>query len=75
VGEEAGVERSVKPSGTALVVLAVLAVVGALYLFKAILIPVVLALVLACVLAPLTTLIRRLLPLGQTFAAVSILLG
>jgi predicted PurR-regulated permease PerM len=60
----------VKPSSTAVVVLAVLAVIGALYLFKAILIPIALALVLACMLAPLTTLVRRVLPVGQTGAAV-----
>jgi predicted PurR-regulated permease PerM len=64
------VERSAKPSSTALGVLAVLAVVGALYLLKAILIPVALALLLACMFSPVVTLLRRVLPVGQTGAAV-----
>ena len=67
-------ERSAKSSGTALVVLAVLAVVAALYLLKAILVPIALALVLACMLAPLLTLLRRVLPVGQTSAAVVLFL-
>jgi predicted PurR-regulated permease PerM len=73
-GEEAGVDRSSKWSSTALVVLAVLAVIAALYLLKSILIPVALALLLACLLSPLTMLLRRLLPLGPTGAAVLLFL-
>jgi len=68
------VEPSAKSSSTALVVLAVLAVVAALYLLKAILVPIALALVLACMLAPLLTLLRRVLPVGQTGAAVVLFL-
>ena len=67
-------DRSPQSSSTALVVLAVLAVVAALYLLKSILVPIALALVLACVLSPLTTLLRRVLPLGQTGAAVVLFL-
>jgi predicted PurR-regulated permease PerM len=51
-----------------------LAVVAALYLLKAILIPVALALVLACMLSPLTAFLRRILPLGPTGAAVVLFL-
>ncbi len=67
-------ERSPKSSSTALVVLAVLAVIAALSLLKAILIPIALALVLAVILAPLLTLLRRVLPVGQTGAAVVLFL-
>ena len=59
-----------KHAGTAQIVLAVLAVIAALYLLKAILIPIALALLLACMLAPITTSLRRLLPIGPTGAAV-----
>ncbi len=55
---------------TALVILAVLAAVAGLYFLKVILVPVVLALLLACVLSPFTALLRRFLPLGATGAAV-----
>ncbi len=46
-----------------LVILAVLGTITALYFMKAILIPVTLAVVLACLLSPATTFLRRLLPL------------
>lgn len=72
--EEAGVDRTAKSSSTALIVLAVLAMVAALYLLKPILVPISLALLLACLLAPLTTLLRRILPLGPTGAAVVLFL-
>jgi AI-2 transport protein TqsA len=72
--EEAGVDRSAKSSGTALIVLAVLAVIAALYFLKPILVPISLALLLACLLSPLTTLLRRVLPLGPTGAAVVLFL-
>jgi predicted PurR-regulated permease PerM len=57
-------------SGTALVVLAVLAVMTALRMMQVILVPLALALLLACVLAPVVTLIRRILPLSAMGAAV-----
>lgn len=53
-----------------LVVLAVLGVIAALYLLKPILIPIAMALMLACLLEPLTKLVRRALPVGPTGAAV-----
>lgn len=53
-----------------LVVLAVLGVIAAIYLLKPILVPIALAFLLTSLLAPLTTLLRRLLPIGQTGASV-----
>ena len=47
---------------------------AAISLLKAILVPVVLALLLACLLSPLTRLLRRSLPLGATGAAVVLFL-
>ncbi len=67
-------DRGPKSSETALIVLAVLAVIAALYLLKAILVPIALAMLLACLLFPVTTLLRRLLPLGPTGAAVFLFL-
>jgi AI-2 transport protein TqsA len=67
--EEAGVDRTLRTANTALVVLAVMGVMAALYLMKAILIPIALALVLACVLSPFTSFLRRVLPVGPTGAA------
>lgn len=72
--EEVGVDRVPKLASPSLVVLATLAVIAALYLLKSILIPVALALVLACVLSPVTTILRRVLPLGPTGAAVVLFL-
>jgi AI-2 transport protein TqsA len=57
-------------ANTALVVLAVLAVMAALHLMKAILIPVALALLLACLLSPFTRFLRVILPLSSTGAAI-----
>ena len=57
-----------------LVILAVLATISALYFMRAILIPIVLAVVLACLLSPATTLLRRVLPLGPTGAAAVLFL-
>ena len=57
-----------------LVILAVLGTVAALYFMRAILIPVTLAVVLACLLSPATTFLRRLVPLGPTGAAVVLFL-
>jgi predicted PurR-regulated permease PerM len=61
-------------AGTAQVVLAVLGVMAALYFLKAILVPIALALLLACMLSPVTTALRRLLRLGATGAAVVLFL-
>jgi predicted PurR-regulated permease PerM len=59
---------------TALVVLAVLGVLAALHLMQSILVPAALALLLACLLAPLTDLLRRFLPLSATGAAAVLFL-
>lgn len=64
--------RPINYATTSLVVLAVLGVVAALYLLKPILVPISLALLLATLLSPLTTILRRVLPLGQTGAAVTL---
>lgn len=53
-----------------LMVLASLATVAALYLLKAILVPMILALILACVLSPVLGIVRRILPVSATGAAV-----
>ena len=63
-------ERSSRFATTSLVVLAVLGTVSALYLLKPILVPITLALVLACHLSPLTWLLRRVPRVGPTGAAV-----
>jgi AI-2 transport protein TqsA len=73
-GEEVGVERAPKLASPSLVVLATLAVIAALSLLKLILIPIALALVLACILTPATSFLRRVLPLGPTGAAVVLFL-
>ncbi len=70
VSTEGAVDRSSKNATTSLVVLAVLGVIAAVYLLKAILVPIALALLLACLLAPLTSLVRKVLPVGPTGAAV-----
>src|SRR5215210_2735221 len=72
--EEGGVDRTSMAANTSLTVLAVLGVMAALYLLKTILIPVALAFLLACLLSPATNLLRRLLPLGPTGAAVVLFL-
>ncbi len=53
-----------------LVVLAVLGAIAALYLLKPILVPIALAFLLTSLLSPLTTLLRKLLPVGQTGASI-----
>jgi AI-2 transport protein TqsA len=68
------VERSPNYGTRSLVVLAVLGVIAALYLLKPILVPIALALMLACLLSPLTSLVRRVLPVGPTGAAVVLFL-
>ncbi len=67
-------ERSSKAATSSMVVLAVLGVMAALYLMKVILVPVALALLLACLLSPATHALRRVLPLGSTGAAVVLFL-
>ena len=67
-------ERYPKHADGALVVLAILGIIAALYLLKPILIPIALALFLACLLSPLTTLLRRVLSIGPTGAAVVLFL-
>jgi predicted PurR-regulated permease PerM len=57
-----------------LVTLAVLATIAALYLLRAILIPITLALVLSCVLSPFTKYLRRVLPISSTGAAAVLFL-
>jgi AI-2 transport protein TqsA len=68
------VERGSKYATASLVVLAVLGTMAALYLLKPILVPIALALLLASLLSPLTWLLRRVLPLGPTGAAVVLFL-
>lgn len=67
-------DRVTKLTSPSLVVLATLGVIAALYLLKPILIPVAIALLLACMLHPVTTLLRRVLPLSTTGAAVVLFL-
>ena len=67
-------DRASRQASPSLVVLATLGVIAAPYLLKAILIPIALALVVACMLAPLTTFLRRILFLGPTGAAVVLFL-
>jgi predicted PurR-regulated permease PerM len=49
-------------------------VIAALYLMKAILVPIALALLLSCVLSPFTSFFRRVLPVSPTGAAVLLFL-
>ncbi len=68
------VDRSTRYRTASLVMLAVLGTIAALYLMKAILIPIALAVVLACLLSPVTNFLRRRLPLSSTGAAVVLFL-
>ncbi|MEO6810747.1 MAG: AI-2E family transporter, partial [Isosphaeraceae bacterium] len=68
-------ERVSNTANTALVVLAVLGVMAALQLMKVILVPVALALLLACLLSPAIWALRRVFPLGSTGAAVLLFLS
>lgn len=72
--EEGGVDLTSKAANTSVTALGVLGVMAALYLLKPILVPVALALLLACLLSPATTLLRRVLPLGPTGAAAVLFL-
>ena len=67
-------DRRPKDANRAQVVLAVLAVIAALSLLKAILIPVAVALVLACMLSPIARLVRSHLPYGPLGALALFLL-
>jgi AI-2 transport protein TqsA len=66
--------RGSQAATSAIVILAVLGVVAALHLMKVILVPLAFALLLACLLSPATRLLRRVLPLGATGAAVVLFL-
>ena len=68
------VDRSARYRTASLVMLAVLGTISALYLLKAILIPISLALMLACLLSPATSFLRRRLPLSSTGAAIVLFL-
>jgi predicted PurR-regulated permease PerM len=68
------VDRGSKETNRALIVLAVLAVIAALSWLKAILIPIAVALVLACMLSPLARLVRYRLPYGPLGALAIFLL-
>ncbi len=68
------VERRLDYGTLALVVLAVLGSIAAIYLLKPILVPIALALLLACLLSPLTYLVRRVLPVGPMGAAIVLFL-
>ena len=59
---------------TTLVILTVLGVMAALYLMKPILVPLALALMLACLLSPATHFFRRILPIGSTGSAIVLFL-
>lgn len=67
-------KRTSDVAASAQVVLAVLGVMAALHLMQSILIPVALALLLACLLSPLTRALRWMLPLSATGAAVVLFL-
>jgi AI-2 transport protein TqsA len=66
------VSSSTKAATTSLVLLSVLATIAALYLLRPILIPIALALLLACLFSPVTTFLRRLLRLSPIGAAVTL---
>jgi AI-2 transport protein TqsA len=64
------VERTGRYASAAQIILAVLAVVAALYFLKPILVPIALALLLASMLSPITGLVRKILPISATGAAL-----
>jgi predicted PurR-regulated permease PerM len=68
------VDRRPKDANRAQIVLAVLAVIAALSLLKTILIPVAVALVLACIFSPMARLVRSHLPYGPLGALALFLL-
>lgn len=57
-------DRAAKYAASSQVILAVLGVIGALYLFKTILAPIAFALMLACIFSPLANFFRRWFPFG-----------
>jgi predicted PurR-regulated permease PerM len=57
-------ERQGKFAAASLAILAVLASIAALYLLRAILIPIAVALVIACIFSPLASFVRRRFPFG-----------
>lgn len=63
-------ERPPAAAGPPLVVLALLGTVAALYFLQAILVPIALALLLACIFSPVVTWLRRLLPLSAIGASL-----
>lgn len=67
-------DRQSRYAAAAQVVLAVLAVIGALYWFRPILMPIAIALVFACILSPAATFLRRRFPLGPLGAVLLLLL-
>lgn len=67
-------ERQGRYAASSQVVLAVLAVIAALYLLKVILIPIAVALVLACMFSPLASFFRRVFPFGPVGALALLLL-
>ncbi len=67
-------ERSGRYANASLIILAVLGVIGALYFLKPILVPIALAILLASMLSPITGLVRRILPISTTGAAVVLFL-
>jgi AI-2 transport protein TqsA len=69
------VGRLPREASRARVVLAVLAVIAALYLLKTILIPIAFALVLSCMLSPVANYLRRHFPYGSLGVLVFLLLS
>ena len=61
-------------SQVSLVVIAVLASIAGLYFLRAILVPITLALMLACALSPILGIMRKVLPISPTGAAVLLFL-
>ena len=67
-------DRQGKYAASSQVILAVLAVIAALYLLRTILVPVAVALVLACMLSPVAAFFRRWFPFGPAGALALFLL-
>jgi predicted PurR-regulated permease PerM len=67
-------DRAAKYAASSQVILAVLGVVGALYLLKPILAPIAFALTLTCILSPLANFLRRWFPFGPLGALCLVLL-
>lgn len=67
-------DRQAKYAASSQVILAVLAIIAALYLLRMILVPVAVALVLACMLSPMAAFFRRWFPFGPAGALALFLL-